>query len=420
MRGNNIISRVFNNFKYAFSSLFYKKDKSIVLFGSWFGEKFADNSRFMYQYLAENKSQLGLSHVVWVSSEEALVSMLNDMGYEAYLMGSDKSKEYHKKAYYHIICNANQKQILQDKNGVKHLINADIEAEYSYRAKRINLWHGTGGLKAVSMATNAYKKLRAAHPLRYKIKEYFLYHSKIYQLFFLYDGGWGRCYQLVTSPLQRETLFQTWGRLREMCIETSYPRNCDCPRLLPNEERVLEEMRKYDSIILYLPTFRTNSSYQYEDISCFLKDIFVANNILWIEKSHSAEKVFVSRETFDTNVIKLDPSFDINTILPYITMLITDYSSVRMDAMYHDKATLFYVPDFEEYCNGDNGFMANPDEVLCGPKLKNVEELRSAIITYIKEPDKSKTDNYQVIKDRYWSKHMDLDQIWQAIKFAVN
>ena len=51
------IKMCFSNLKYLLSSLFWLKDKRIILFGGWFGERFADNTRFLFQYLSDNKKK---------------------------------------------------------------------------------------------------------------------------------------------------------------------------------------------------------------------------------------------------------------------------------------------------------------------------------------------------------------------------
>ena len=70
------------NVKDWFNSIFYHRDPSIVLFGAWFGERFADNSRNLYQYLFTNKEQYGLSHVVWVTRSADIMKEMLNMGYE--------------------------------------------------------------------------------------------------------------------------------------------------------------------------------------------------------------------------------------------------------------------------------------------------------------------------------------------------
>lgn len=413
------IKQIIRNISLAIQSIFWKKDQSVVLFGAWFGERFADNSRFLYQYLHDNMDELNLSHVVWVTARESIVNELRSLGYEAYMIDSKESRYWHKRAKYHIICNSGYTKVLYDLKGNKHIIRGDILGELSYRAIRINLWHGTGGLKAVGMNSNAYKHNRDLHPLIYRVKDFLVFHSRFFQLFFSQAAAWGRCYQLSTAPIQTKTLYSSDGRQPSMCIETSYPRNCPCPKLLHREEEVIDAIRKHSSVILYLPTFRTNSKFQYVDLGVELKDVLKKNDILWIEKAHSAEMVNRTVSSNDDNRITLEPDFDINVLIPHITILLTDYSSVRMDAMFHNKATMFYVPDFDDYCNGDNGFLADPNEVMCGPKLYTVDELRRAIETYYSKPEASKTHNYPEIRDRYWSKNRSLSEIWDDILKVV-
>lgn len=86
-------------------SLFWKKDDAIVLFGSWFGDRFADTTRYLYQYVSENKEKLGFKNVVWVTRKNDICNMLNSMGYECYMMNSKEALYYHKVAKYHIISN---------------------------------------------------------------------------------------------------------------------------------------------------------------------------------------------------------------------------------------------------------------------------------------------------------------------------
>jgi len=58
---NGIISRLKNasvNLAVCVYGLFFKRDNKIILVGAWMGEKFADNSRFLFQYLTSHKEAL--------------------------------------------------------------------------------------------------------------------------------------------------------------------------------------------------------------------------------------------------------------------------------------------------------------------------------------------------------------------------
>lgn len=122
----NRIKTIANNLYVGLESGVIHRDPHIVLFGAWMGAKFADNSRFLYQYLEKNKSKLGLKRVIWVTRSSEVESMLKNMGYECYLCGTKESKYWHLKSGVHIVCNATNRQGHE----------ADIDIQYSWGAKK--------------------------------------------------------------------------------------------------------------------------------------------------------------------------------------------------------------------------------------------------------------------------------------------
>ena len=102
----NKLKLFISNIGMAIQSLFWKKDKSVVLIGAWFGEKFADNSRYLFQYLDAYKEENHITRVIWVTRSKQVCALLKKMGYEAYLIGTIESTKAHKLAGYHIVCNA--------------------------------------------------------------------------------------------------------------------------------------------------------------------------------------------------------------------------------------------------------------------------------------------------------------------------
>lgn len=404
----------FINICSAVRSLSWKRDSSIALFGAWFGEKFADNTRYLYQHLSEHKSKYGLSHVVWVTKNESVLKELHMMGYEAYLMDSEESIYYHKKAKYHIICNYSKTQRRIDSQGRIQEINGDILDDYSYGAVRINLWHGIGGPKAVGLKSNNYLAKKKKHPFICAINEFLIYHSSIFQRLFRDRNGWAWCYRIAPSDTEMKAICDDHGCPEFLCIHTNYPRNCICPKLLTAEQQLIIKMQEYNATILYLPTFRSSSEFVQENISKQLEGFLNDKNVLWIEKPHSAAITY-SNVLNSSNVVKLDSNFDINVLMPYITILITDYSSARMDAVYHRKPVFYYVPDFQEYKEGANGFLDDPEKLMCGPILFSISELKESLEKYIGDPEKAKTEQYERIRALYWNESDDLEEIWRKI-----
>ncbi|MBR4017523.1 MAG: CDP-glycerol glycerophosphotransferase family protein [Oscillospiraceae bacterium] len=413
---NDIVSKLVRkvemlveNVVMAFSSLLWKRDRRTVLFGAWFGEKFADNSRFLFQYLAENKQELKLEHVVWVTRNEAVRDMLCNMGYEAYMMDSPESAHYHKTAFMHVVCNATT-----DRNGTV----PDIDIHYSFGAKRVNLWHGVGVVKGVGCASKEYQRRKEKHKLLYTVKEK-LERIKLYRQFVIGTGGWGDFYFL--SPTETDTKqFSQFSYIpKKNFIETQYPRTCPCVRLTPREQEVLDYMKRYDKVVMYLPTFRTGSNrFDFSNIAEQLEDILKQENILWVQKAHSASDTVLSQEN-QGHILNLEPAFDINVLMPHCDLLITDYSSAASDARFFRKPVLFYVPDLEEYTNGDNGITPEAEELMRGPQLFDMESLRASLIKTIREPESAKPADYEDIRLKYWGEDKDYRRIWKEICKAV-
>lgn len=400
---------VFKNFCIAVRSLFWRRRRDTVLFGAWFGDKFADNSRFLYQYLAENKEKLGLRHVVWVTRNEKIREMLKDMGYEVYRMDTAEAVHFHKTAFMHVICNS-----ATDRNGSV----PDIDIRYSFGAKRVNLWHGVGVVKGVGCASKEYQRRKESNKLAYAIKES-LERIRLYRQFVTGTGGWGDFFFL--SPTEADTKqFEKFSYIpRKNFIESQYPRTCPCVRLTPREQEVLEYMKKYDKAVMYLPTFRTgDGAFDFSNTAEQLEDILKRENVLWVQKAHSASRTTLTREV-QGHILNLDPSFDISVLMPHITLLVTDYSSAASDARFFHKPVLFYVPDLEAYMNGDNGVTPEAEELMRGPQLRNMQDLRDALIKAVRDPESAKPEDYEDIRLKYWGEEKDYLQIWNEICKAV-
>ena len=399
---NNIIGEI--------KSVISPKDKSIVLFGAWFGNRFADNSRYLYQFLSENKGKYGLTHVVWVTRNVELCNELVQMGYEAYLMESKESLYYHEKAGIHIICNSSN-----DASGKP----ADILAKYSNGAVRINLWQGIGGIKGVGYVSNAYLEAKAQRPLFYAIKET-LEKIKLYRLLVQAAGGWGDVYYLSTTPFATDGFKKYFELPNKYYIESGYPRNQKSTRLRKSETEVVDRVKTSKCSILYMPTFRDDNSHYVSPLSTdsVLKQL-EKDGWLWIEKKHGADKTNLLGDVESANVMRLDSDFDASVILPHVDLVITDYSSVSWDALYYRKPVMFYMPDFDYYLNQDRGFVLKPEEFLIGPAVFSIEELTETLEKHMDDFSKMLPQNEEQLFEKVWGKEKDCAEIWEDLSKKI-
>ena len=399
-----MIKNFFFNLPALFKSFFWKRDNSIILMDSWFGNKFADNSRYLFQYLSDNKEVLGLTHVVWITRNFQINEELNRMGYESYMIDSSESKFFHKYAKYHIVNNS--------PNNNDGFLGELLEG-YSYGAIRINLWHGIAG-KGVKFA-NTSKTVKYSNNKAYNLYLK-LNDLKWFRLLFDQKCGWGNAYYLVQSTEGKRVLKSYFRLPDENYILTGYPRICKCPRLLKNEEEIVNKINRFKTKVLYLPTFRTSISYNFKEISENLIDILEKEDIIWIQKAHSADKQNdLNHSKAYNNIINLDSNFDINVLLPLVDVLITDYSSCMIEGIALRKKMIFYVPDFKEYLANDRGISYDPQITMCGPKIYNIEDLRNQICNL--DIIRTDTDEYNKAFELYWSEtySKSLKDIWNDI-----
>ncbi len=333
-----------------------KRDRNVWLFGAWMGERFADNSRFLFQYLSANKDLYGIKEVIWVSRNSDVVNQVRDMGYEAYLIGSEESTYYHYRAGVHVICNSDSR---------------DIDTQYSFGAIKIQLWHGNG-IKA-----SGKMKRRNKPTLKEAFWDYVVKPITI-------PGGWYNAYWVACSEESKRVLVNDSGANPNKIIIANSPRLCKCIKYTEAERCVLnlisDQKSKGKKIVLFLPTFRNNDSSYIAplDIPGFY-DFIHDRNILWIQKNHSADTQDTVRQILAENVVNLNRDFDVNVLYDSIDIFISDYSSATTDAIYKNLVTIEYCPDYDEYAKYDRGFVSDFSNYHVGNFVKEPSRLTDMI-----------------------------------------
>ena len=400
MSGNRL--RYFKNLFYlmfsaAYHAFFRKRDQGVVLVGAWMGEKFADNSRYLYQYLSSHAEQLNLKHVVWATRNPKLKEELEASGYECCLIGTKESFDWHMKAGVHILCNA--------VTSYRHF-QADIDTRYSYGAKKIQLWHGVG-VKSIGVRSNSLRNRPQRRPsyLRRQLAA---------------EGGWGNAYFLCTSPLNMDINQKNENYIRDFMFISMYPRYCQCLQYTQNEKDIIETIKTYPVSILYLPTFRTTDGGYVHPLSDFeFCNWLSENGVLWIEKPHSASSRNEEEAPNAVNRLLLDHSFDINVLYDFITVLATDYSSAAFDAIYHQKPVLLYVPDLETYQTKDVGLLVDYSTFWPSLLCRNTAEIRETVSQAVHERffTDERNSTYDRIRTEFFqNQQANYEDIWDCIR----
>jgi CDP-glycerol glycerophosphotransferase len=386
-------------------TLIQHRDQNVVLVGAWMGTKFADNSRYLYQYLYKNKDRLGLKRVIWVTRNPEVIKTLRELGYEVYMIGSKESTYWHLKAGIHIICNQHE-----EIPNMKLL--PDIDTKYSYGAQKINLWHGVG-MKSIGATSNADKRLRNINArIDWRRKHRFI-------TSLITCGGWSEAFFLCTSKANAKVNYNNSGQPKDRMFISAYPRNCECLQLVPEEEKIIAQMKHYKGAILYLPTFRDkNSDYVHPLESESICDLIKKSGWVWIEKPHTADYERGKFKRRTCPIIELDSNFDINVLYDHVNCVLSDYSSAAFDGAYRGLPTVLYTPDIEQYKNGSGGLLPNFEDYLspliCKTEdtlFNNIRDVISGV--YLTEERRSTLHNIR--KDYFDDRDSSYEEIWNDI-----
>lgn len=396
-----ILFGLINSIIYVICLIF--RDKRIVLFGAWMGERFADNSRFLYQYLTKNKGQFRYKRVIWVTRNRELYNTLKLYGYDVVLIGTLSSIIAHVRAGIHIICNM---------SAYTGIYKPDIDVLWSAGAHKIQLWHGVG-IKAVGTSSKATFLNDSYHSnwvVRFSRNKYI---KRIGTL-----GCWGNASFLCTSNKNAQINILNSQIPVENAFIASYPRHCECLELLSNEIAVLRNIMQYNKRILYLPTFQSGSS----DITNPTSDerimaLIENNNFIWIEKRHQADKRKLIQRN-NENILELDSSFDINVILKEADCIITDYSSVAFDGIFLRKFVIMYAPDLDSYMNDENGLLYDPRDFCPSLLALTMDDLFNDLNTFANKgnSDIQRINCMDAIRNEFFEKESaDYYTIWNSI-----
>ena len=141
--------------------------------------------------------------------------------------------------------------------------------------------------------------------------------------------------------------------------------------LLENENKFKEEvLKKYPEfknkkIVYYVPTFR---KYDIDGPDKMFKE-YNKDDFILIVRGHPNQPL-----EFDHNVIYDCPGFKNIELLAISDYVITDYSSICLEAAILDKKVLFYVYDYDKYMK-ENGINLDATKVLPTCTSKNIKDL---------------------------------------------
>jgi CDP-glycerol glycerophosphotransferase len=162
----------------------------------------------------------------------------------------------------------------------------------------------------------------------------------------------------------------------------------DLPASYQRELTVLKKLKGDKNLILYAPTYREEQSggSQYEfnqqeliTLNEYLSD---TNSILGL-RYHIYRKpsTYTNLLAFD-NIVEIPEEVvsDVRLIIRESYLVITDYSSLYVDALYIDKPCLSFAYDYEHYMLNQRGCFYDFEEIFPGKICKSFQEMMNELV----------------------------------------
>ena len=300
------------------------KSKKIWIFGAWQGKLYADNTKYMFEYVNANHKSI---KAIWITKNDDVVRQVRSMGFKCYKPSSFKGMWYVMRAKVAFETEGNR--------DIAYFLN-------SKRTKVIQLWHGMG-----------------AKAMKWKDKDgnVNIEKKKIIEIMSSYH--W-----ISTSELYTNVFNDLLCIPKDRFVITGYPRNDNLVKAPKNE--YMESLKeKYNDckLLMYMPTHRNfgadgNKLINIDElrrVDKMLKD----KNLVMVYKPHIHElKNFLSYESEFTNIVMAKDQNvwgDVYSYLHYFDLVISDYSSITTDFMCTGKPVVIFAYDLDDYINGDAG-----------------------------------------------------------------
>ena len=355
-------------------SMLSVRSKNIYVFGSWQGQKFSDNSKYLFLQAIKDKR----IRAIWITRSKEIFKYMQAKGYPVYLHNSVQGIYYQLRAAYYFT---------SERKG-------DVSALLLGNATRINLWHGVGLKKILHDIQPGYSaNLHGGNKNRYK------------QLFRTYP--YRKEFVLSTSDTMTNIFSSAFKKPKEKILQLGQPRN-DVFFNSDLETESLPFIQQGQKMILYMPTHRQGGKAKMRLSDIFdlamLQQTCESNRVIFVVKKHFFHRKETENLSAFKNIVDItNDEYDTQLLLKHASILITDYSSCYVDYLLLNKPVIFYNYDLESYMLNDRDLYFDYDKTTPGPKVKDFSSLLTCVKDYLENG-----------KDHYESERKRVKEIFYA------
>ncbi|WP_261806922.1 CDP-glycerol glycerophosphotransferase family protein [Lapidilactobacillus luobeiensis] len=331
---------------------FKKRDNQVLVFGSWFGTKAADNSYYLLRYLVDQGFAKSY-RLVWIGQDSLRNQIQRDFhgAVAFYPRNSFAAFRILQVAGYGFVSNG-----MTDLGSIVP----------NRRMKVVQLWHGF-----------PFKKIGADMS------------SDPHEGNHVYDQFTG---YLSTSPLMTTRIlsaFRNYGISEAQVIKAAQPRDMVLvdQSVKPDiSKRIRKSLGIPENafVVSYLPTFRdrNSSTFAFASLGAEFDQKLKDKNIYIIEKRHHFRFREYEVQNYD-HIVQASDEVDTQELLIATDLLVTDFSSVYADFLYLDRPILHYFYDGDYYLKNDRGLYAKDvADIAAGPIVYQEEILIKYLIDH--------------------------------------
>ncbi|WP_351074832.1 CDP-glycerol glycerophosphotransferase family protein [Shewanella sp. CAL98-MNA-CIBAN-0140] len=352
---NQCIRLLITQTLYCLSGLIPKQHKAVM---GCYKNKFADNSKYLFLHWQRQQTITA----IWISGDKALIKQLTQQGYLAYYRWSLMGVFHALTAKYYIY----------------NSYIGDINQYFAKGAIKINLWHGSP-LKQIEFDISNGPLHSVYHPSTWaqKLNAKALYHQQYVKPDFM----------LAASDTVKG-LFRTGFKMTdEQFLCCGNPRTDYHRYYQINNHQTPFTNQEVKHVILYAPSWR-DSSLTNDNNNIYAEAInfkalstqLIDQNQILLLRLHPNEAHFAAELDQYPNIINITEWDDIYGIINKIDLLITDYSSIYIDALQYKCDIAFFPFDKAHYhseCRSEYSYVAKLP--AAGPSVYNFAELQNML-----------------------------------------
>ena len=375
------IKRVIGSIPLILLSFVIRRKKEYVAIGSWGGENYIDNGRYLAEYIRKNRKDL---KIFWVGTKKTRNEVEEKLSPYRFLEKDTVSANIALLKCQCMFCT--------------QMHNSDISTYNVFRKATICYMHH--GMPLKKWGEDGLNEMNV-NPMIVVLLKWIIGSSRKYDYF-------------VTSGPEQDLTFLSSLKFRGCTesreIHSGTPRNDMYFNV--DKKRIEEEKAKYAAlvpfpkdkkIIMYLPTFRrTSENISFTDLSdedtLKLNRLLEKHNAVILEKLHLAATGGKVRQT---EFAKHIPShFNVQELMLFADVLISDYSGAFLDYLFLDRPIVNYVYDYDFYKNTDSGLYYDIDEFMAGPACRDFDSLLAALDEALSGIDRYH-DRREAVKKRF-------------------